>query len=622
MRWIFLFISLLMFWSCSDDYGVEFIDDKDSRLETFYSLENRPLSLRALNETFKHKDFTSVCTFKPDSVSLYELDSLFNPVLKNNANCETSDARLNCQFGAADYDSPLVKFVISGSWMKNSNFVTTGQLEIIVDIGQDSADFDLNFEQAFKSSRILHYVKEEGLPYYIANRLAQKDLDSTYNYIAVVENQLGIWLQVYLSDADFEEKFAAVVKDYGESLQLKMGTIPIADFVLENMEMGCGNYNGICTQAYGFDTCSSDYFADTIFDESSKFYGTILVCNRGYGWKLYNDSYDSLPLCSTYRKDLTYELTDSSFLICKDSGWVEGSYDRENRKYLLGKCEDNQVERILDRYFYCRGNEWMDASLLDYDIGICGVNIEYGQMFEYNDTIAVCGQPSNIYWGPIGEWHWSSELDAYAFRTGQLCNRKSDTLQILKYKSEVYGCFDNDKTYQWMKLNQSDGRYSYFVEETDSSSREMYGQMKDGMFYVGPDKNNLDYRNIRYVYNTKDSHLYGVIVLEDKIWLDSALAWKGSGKWENVERLLCPDGFHIPSVNEWGAYANLVKRGEARAIKTDTTSIEAVSYKTSTPVVEELEIAVFFTGQNGVGTLQSAVWPQNAETSIVCVKDF
>lgn len=631
MRWIPLLIAILLLWGCAD-YDVEFYDDSDSRLKSYYPLKGRSLTVSMQNNYIKYGNPSEVVyAFKSDSVRLFGLDSLWNVIDGNEVGCKVNG--FSCIFDSRDYETPLVKFVVYGSWTKNDRVVTLGQMEYWADIGQDSAFSILDLKHAFKSSRLFYYLNEERFPYNMAKILAQKDIDSSYN--KMIESQLPLWLRLHFDDQDFNEEFSAVVKGYGDSLRLEMDVVRLADFVLENYRDGCDEYNDACIQAYGLDTCSSEYHADTIVNERSKYNGFSLVCNKSHGWKLYNNQSDSLPLCSTYQDDPIYELGNSSFLICKDSGWEEGSFSQDNRKYLLGGCADNEVKTLLGRYFYCKGGAWMDASRLDYDIGICGVTIEYGQMFEYNDTVAICRYSVSDYSETVGDitlsygsldyepttWHWASTLEATIFRRGQGCNRESKTLQLIQVDGKYYGCFDDGDSYRWTGIDQSENLVSYYVEKTDSSDQMMYGQVKDGLFYVSPNKDELDYKNVKYVYNAKDQHLYGAIVLNDKIWLDTALTSMGNGKWEDSERR-CPDGFHIPSMNEWGTYISAVKEGSARAMLGDNSSIEAVVFKTSTPVIDDLNMAVYFAGKYGVASASTMVYPKDEKTAIACVKDF
>ena len=631
MRWILLLIAVLLLWACAD-YDVDFYDDAASRSKTIYPLKNRALSLSVQHERVVFGDSIEyVYAFEPHSVKLFGLDSLLNVVDGKEAQCDVDGH--SCDFGSRDYDYPFVKLVVYGEWSKNGGVATSGQMEYWIDIGQDDVVPMLDLKYAFSSSRLFYYMSEEGLPYYMAKVLAQKDMDRSYD--GTIAGQMPLWMSVHFDDQDFEKEFKTVVNEYGKSLQLKIDELKLADFVLENYSDGCGAYNDACIRAYGLNTCSSEYYVDTISNERSKFNGFTLVCNKSSGWKLYDGQADSLPLCSTFQDDLVYESGSSSFLICKEGGWEECSFSMENRKYLLGDCADNEVRTILWRYFYCRNGEWMDASQLDYDIGICGVTIEYGQMFEYNDTVAVCKYSVSDYSETAGgitlsysrfdyeptTWHWANSIEASTFRKGLVCNRESDSLQLAQFDGQYYGCFDDGKSYQWIKLDQSIGLVSYYVEKTDSSNREMYGQFKEGLFYVSSDKTDLDYKNVRYVYNNKDSHLYGAIVLNDKIWLDTALTTMGNGRWEDSERR-CPDGFHIPSMNEWASYISAVKGGNAKAMLCDTTSIEAVVFKTSTPAIDDLNIALYFAGKYGVTSASTMVYPKNEKTAIACVRDF
>lgn len=627
---IFLFAFSLLFMSCGDS-SVKYVDESHEYVPLSLKDRNFSVYVNSFSKLYNLADSATLnLNIVVDSVVLQKLDSSLTPVLNEpNLVCVPDDS-LMCYFETNEYKAPYVKLnafvkvyvnyreALPGYkqdfgtvvWDKKSRIFEV-PLMFFVDVGQVTL-YDLTFDNTLYMQRMLRLIQEDKFPFTAAKNFARselgKNIDGKYE-------DVYFYLISIFGDEYFYDKVDSIAKSVQSPELWKQSKLwaTVADSMMDMFGFNCKKRD-LCMNVYGLGSCDTNYYIGVVDNIWSKYNGLPVVCNNNV-WRIYDAAVDSLGVCSSYSKGDTLVYHQSARFICDGESWIADNF----KKWIgtvFGDCGqgNERVERLLDNYFYCDGSEWRKASIVDYDVGVCGADFAFDNVVEYRDSLFYCGK-SESRSGRSLEWRLASSDEAYLFRNYGRCSLESDFLQFANVDGSLWGCtFDrslDDDLYMWRKLVYYRPMETRYVEKTESGSRPIYGYQGDFYFYLFSSTDSTDWSKLVGLYSLIEKKFFSVNKTKDKAWLNSPV----NARYVSNR---CPNYFRMAKAAD---IEQLKKEVLAGAIPDLQFNEESLLFGVDD--VAENGFSVCVTVPPGEGILNSTIATcDKAYYYIACVKDL
>lgn len=568
---------LLLFFGCGNDSLVEYVDESSAYAS--WPLKDRAFVVYVRNQTPYFEEANNdawQASFYVDSIILQPLDSSLSAFSdKKNLKCVPNSEQ--CVFAKMDYRTPYVKLYVYGNFQmeffetiyqenkllerllyKNS---VKGILPLLVDIGQDSS-YRINVMDVFVVGSLLHHLKDDGFPFGASKLIAQKDVDK------ILKNKIKAlhYLKAFIQSESVLDSIDFLLEHYDSLATQRQSWIAteMADSIFGKYGMNCRRFGYLCKNAFELDSCSTGHYQDTIKNERSLFNGWPVVCDSNI-WRFYDSVKDSMGACTMYNVGDEYTADSIDYFICYEGRWQEakqGLFDKVN-----AHCSKGETKTVFfaGKYYYCNGFWWWnDATVLDYDIGICGIQVPYRNAAAYNDTVAMCRSSISDYDETANgirlyknssenfdppTWHWANATEAYLFRHAGNCSVESDTMQTFLYNDTLFGCtFDGFGRYGWSNLLEKYVGEMRFVEKIDSVERTIYGRKKGDFYYLQTEPNDTTLLSLISVFNLEYRKRFPVYKTGGYLWLDPS--WPNNGTWTHGYIVsTCPKKFFVADLD-------------------------------------------------------------------------
>ena len=638
---ILLLLAILLLFSISacSKSDVDFSENPHSYKPI--TLENRTVYVSAniKSESWKIDDSNAITLrFIPESYSLFKLDSSLSRIAEGTElQCvATIDT---CAFANSDYTSPYIELILSGHWIVDYTRIldshnrytiksdtTEGTLTDYADIGKNLVSV-VDWSSVQSAPNILQYVKDEGYPFSAAQKKAENALASSHTSNYQGESSLFVAeaiIQGY-NPTDVLHFLSSLLYSSQESnfndstIEFAKTATGLIDSIVLKYGFDCNRFRILCG-AYDLEQCSKDHYLDTVTNEFSIFNNSILACNKNV-WNIIDSQEDSLRVCTNYNSGDTIATDSLNYKICTEDGWLP--IDKSNLNLIFGTCEKNETKVIpfAGKYYFCVEKKWYDATKIDYEIGVCGRDIPYETAFIYNDTIALCRLSESAYSETANgitltrdeeysghTWHWANETEAYLYRAGGNCDKKSDSMQIVEYKNITYGCVSTPQgLYGWRNLKAWNVKETIYVDKTDSTEQTIYGIKHGDFIFIQGSRDDTTSANLIGIYDIDDHHRYSIITTSNRQWLDAPLPSK------------CPEGFHVPSPNEVSAFISEVKNGNVPDMQYDP---EKPFFRTSQNLLENAGLCIIVPTNGSIVNAQTFACKLDVDIPVACTREF
>lgn len=431
MIW-FLFAILLCALAGCSEYSSDF-DVVDARAKDPVS-QTLNVDYFGVDINYYRWEMCSSMTYERDSIALECLDSSFN-VVSRITDYDTAGYRnQTAVFKDLKLQSPFVEIVQYGHLMWKYGVqmysVSVEMRNLRNAVNMDTVRFNESTDVLIRD-RLRRYL-EEGLPFYVAEGMAKKDfkdflksknLSASFIFCNALKYPETENVQRHLEK--FQREFALDTLSKDSPILTTLDSMLTADSVIPDCNM---DYLAL---AYDFNQCSRSNYVDSIMNPYSKWYGTVLYCDSSK-WRIIPR--DGLPLlCMTYNKDELRLTKDSAFVVCDGNGsWRDAAFKEPYLTRFLGKCDSSETSiDTLGHSALCAadGKWYIYKSELERQIGICGVNVEFGTTKVLGDTAYYCNSTGE-------KWIVYSELE----RQIGICGITAKYDSIAEYEDGYYSC--------------------------------------------------------------------------------------------------------------------------------------------------------------------------------------
>lgn len=484
----------------------------------------------------------------------------------------------------------LYRNEVTGEWSADSM-----TLRALTDFSEERTDVNINLLTHLEYDRALYLVQEKGYSIYAAKKQAAQEIMTAFEFatavtysedFAIFQNEgvsattsagnatllaISALVMGNRSDAEIQntiDKFIADIKTDGEwnDLQTKAGMADWAyDFNYSTIKASVKSWNILDIPAYetyldiywnnvyGLGGCSVNR-KDVVAPNSNKLsknYNKYFICN-GSQWDpattFQKDAYEwATGKTGEFKKG---NVTDTIY-IYNGTKWEVS--ERETAIGLCGTSNAEVVSEFENVYYICRNNAWMEATALEYDTyeKVCNTDgsIVDGEIISTNKYVCDAGVFRNA-----SDEEISLDKGCVSYTEGNEIRKQLSVAQ-----DSVYLCSDglwngsienvegdlfdsrDGKAYRTVTI----GSQTWMAENLNYSDSEAYVGMKGHSWCYDNEADSC----------TKYGRLYTWAAA-----MDSVGKWSmngkncGNGKFCTPTypvRGICPEGWHIPTREEW-----------------------------------------------------------------------
>ena len=308
--------------------------------------------------------------------------------------------------------------------------------------------------------------------------------------------------------------------------------------------------------------------------------------------------------CCEWRSDFAYEIHFGAGFICENGVWK----NFQDEIYLHERCNAQRENEVVElkliwppSYFVCQGGLWNQVSGLDYEFGLCTNENEW-EAVEYGNGFYMCYENS---WHPVSyvqylhgpctvekeetiesvldsfficrnkEWKYMTMTDYNAMQQFGACSQDR--------QNEINDAFVCDSL-AWRELTDFEKELGLCTGENEGKKKSLgktylcfNGKWYDRMSFDIP-KDFFFNEDVTYgtLLDERDGQSYRTVTIAGHEWMAENLnypatndvfgktySWVGAMDVVNCgsrvceinepHRGVCPNGWHIPSGDEWTA---------------------------------------------------------------------